>query len=107
MVRQTMNQFLKAKVVQVARGHNRHVDSLATMVSSLIEEVPRLIKVELVAEPSINTRVGVLVVAISEPCWMNPIINFLAEDRVLEDENEVGRVRRVATWYWLSVDRKL
>ena len=44
-----MNQFLKAKVVQVARGHNRHVDSLATMVSSLTEEVPRLIKVELVA----------------------------------------------------------
>ena len=68
LVKQTMNQFLKAKVVQVARGQNRHADSLATLASSLTEEVPQLIKVELVAEPSIDARVGVLVVAIAEPC---------------------------------------
>ena len=80
LVRQVMNQFLKAKVVQVARGQNRHTDSLATLASSLTKEVPRLIKVELVAEPSINARVGVSVVAISEPCMMDPIIDFLAED---------------------------
>ena len=68
LVKQTMNQFLKAKVVQVARGQNRHANSLATLASSLTEEVPQLIKVELVAEPSIDARVGVLVVAIAEPC---------------------------------------
>jgi len=44
LVRQVMNQFLKPKVVQVARGQNRHVDSLATLASSLTEEVPRLLK---------------------------------------------------------------
>ena len=63
-----MNQFLKAKVVQVARGQNWHANSLATLASSLTKEVPRLIKVKLVAEPSIDVGVGVLVVAISEPC---------------------------------------
>ena len=68
LVKQTMNQFLKAKVVQVARGQNWHANSLATLASSLTEEVPQLIKVELVAEPSIDARVGVLVVAIAEPC---------------------------------------
>ena len=68
LVKQTMNQFLKAKVVQVARGQNRHANFLATLASSLTEEVPQLIKVELVAEPSIDARVGVLVVAIAEPC---------------------------------------
>ncbi|XP_075665088.1 uncharacterized protein LOC142634694 [Castanea sativa] len=41
-------------VNQVAKGQYRYADSLATLASSLIEEVPRLIKVELVAEPSIN-----------------------------------------------------
>ena len=70
----------EAKVVQVARGQNRYVDSLATLVSSLIEEVPWLIKVELVAEPSINIRVGVSVVAIFDLCWMDPIIDLLVED---------------------------
>ena len=68
LVKQTMNQFLKAKVVLVARGQNQHTDSLATLVSSLTKEVPQLIKVELVAESSIDARVGVSVVAIAEPC---------------------------------------
>ena len=68
LVRQIMNQFLKVKVVQVARGQNRHVNSLATLASSLIEEVPRLIKVELVAQLSMDAGVGVSVVAISKPC---------------------------------------
>ena len=70
----------EAKVVQVARGQNRYVDSLATLVSSPTEEVPWLIKVELVAEPSINIRVGVSVVAIFDLCWMDPIIDLLVED---------------------------
>ena len=55
----------------MARGQNRHGDSLATLASSLIEEMPQLIKVEVVAEPSIDARVGVSVVAISELCWMD------------------------------------
>ena len=85
MVRQVMSQFLKAKVVQVAWGQNRHANSLATLVSSMTEEVSRIIKVELVAEPSINARVGVSQVTAVELCWMDPIIDFLAEDRVLVD----------------------
>ena len=48
----------------------------------MTEDVPWLIKVELIAELSINTVVGVIVVVIStvEPCWMDSIIDFLAED---------------------------
>ena len=107
LVKQIMNQFLKAKVVQVARGQNQYADFMATLVSSLTEGVPQLIKVELVVEPSIDARVGVSVVAIFEPCWMDLIIDFLAEDRVLADEKEVDKVRRVAVQYWLLADRKL
>ena len=52
----------------MARGQNRYANSLATLASSLTKEVPRLIKVELVAEPSIDARIGVSKVAISESC---------------------------------------
>ena len=38
---------------------------------------------------------------------MNPIIEFLAEDRVSDDESETNKVCRVASRYWLSADRKL
>ena len=64
----------------MARGQNRHADSLATLASSMTEDVPRLIKLELIAEPSINIAVGVGVVVIStiKSCWMDPIIDLLA-----------------------------
>ena len=58
-----------------------------------------MIKVELIAEPSINAAVGVLMVAMSKSCWMDPIIDFLAKDRVLNDEKEADRVRWVAARY--------
>ena len=69
----------------MAREQNRHADFLATLASSSTEGIPQLIKVELVAKPSINVGVGVLLMATVEPCWMDSIINFLAKDRVLAD----------------------
>ena len=102
------------KVIQVARAQNRHADSLATLASLIAEEIPRLIKVELVLEPSIKVagdagaaRVEVTAIATLGPCWMNPIIDFLAEDRIPNDEKEANKIRRVATQYWVSKNRKL
>ena len=102
-----MDHFLNIKVVQVTRGQNRYVGSLATLASSSTKEIPRLIKVELVAEPSINARVGVSLVTTFEPCWMDPIIDFLAQDRLSVDENEVEKVRQTVVRYWLFADCKL
>ena len=107
LVKQTMDRFLSVRVAQVEKGQNRHADSQATLASSSIEEIPRLIKVELVVEPSINAGAGVSLVATAKPCWMDPIIEFLAKDRVLTDEKEVEKVHRAAAQYWLSADRKL
>ena len=62
---------------------------------------------ELVAEPSINAGVGVSLVTTIEPCLMDLIIDFLAEDRVPADGKEAEKVRRAAVRYWLSADYKL
>ena len=90
-----MSEFCTAKLAQVTQGQNRLADSLAMLASSMTEDMPQLIKVELIAEPSINMAVGVRVVVISttESCWMDPIIDFLAKDQVLDDEMEANRVR--------------
>ena len=82
---------------QIALGQNRHADSLVTLALSLTKEVPRLIKVEVVKEPSIDVRVNVSNVRVSEPCWMNPIIEFLVEDHVPNNEKEADRIRRMAS----------
>ena len=69
----------------------------------MTEDVPWIIKMELIAKLSINAAIGVVVVSASGPCWMDPIIDFLVEDRVLDDEKEASRIRRV-TRYWLLAD---
>ena len=93
-----MGKFRTAKVVQVAWGQNRHADSLATLASAMNEDVPWIIKVELIMELSINTvtnvgvaGIGVTAVLIPEPCWMDPIIDFLAEDRIRTMKNGLAR----------------
>ena len=119
--KQIISEFRTVKVAQMGWAQNRHVDLLATLASSTTEEIPRvveeipwLIKVELIREPSIGMEdncnpadVEVAMVSITNPCWMNPIIDFLAEDKVPNDEKEAKKIRRVAPQYWLSADRKL
>ena len=82
-----MNKFGTAKVAQVGRAQNRHSDSLTMLALSLTEEALRLIKVELIAEPRISmtdsigiTEVDVAMISATRPCWMDLIIDFLAED---------------------------
>jgi len=62
--------------------------------------------VELLGERSIDTAVGVDVAMVSpvEWCWMDPIIDFLAKDQVLDDEKETNKVHRIVARYWLSAD---
>ena len=69
------------------------MDSLVTLASSLTEEVRRLIKVEVVKKSSIDVKVNISIVMVSEPCWMDPIIEFLAEDHVPNDEKEVKKTQ--------------
>ncbi|XP_075655244.1 uncharacterized protein LOC142625484 [Castanea sativa] len=54
LVKQMMSNFMTVKIERIARGQNRHADSLVTLASSIADEVPRLIRVELVPEPSIT-----------------------------------------------------
>lgn len=97
-----IGKFLKAKVVQISRGQNMLADSLAILESSLDKEIPRLITVEVLHKPSIDPQVGVSVVSELESSWMDPIIEFLAEDRLPSESREVDKVHRVATWFWFS-----
>ncbi|XP_030932965.1 uncharacterized protein LOC115958851 [Quercus lobata] len=113
-VKQIISKFGAVKVAQVGWAQNRHVDSLATMASPTTEEISWLVKIELIREPSIDMKdncnpagVEVAMVSIANMCWMNPIIDFLAEDKVLDDEKEAKKIHRVAPRYWLSADRKL
>nr|XP_023922149.1 uncharacterized protein LOC112033597 [Quercus suber] len=113
-VKLIISKFVSVKVFQVGRARNRHADSLAMLASSSVEDVPRLIKVELIAKPSIPVPDDITVrvdsidtVSSPAPCWIDPIVAFLAKNKVPKDEKEAGKIRRTAAHYWLSGDGKL
>ena len=54
-----------------------------------------------------SAKVDVAVISTTKPCWMDPIIDFLAKDRVPDDEKEAKKIHWVASRYWLSADHKL
>ena len=103
VVKQIMGKFCTTNVIQVARGRNRHADSLATLASAMTEDIPRQIKVELIAEPSISamtdwtTKVDVAAITTTGSRWMDSIIEFLTEDRIPDDESEANNICRIAS----------
>lgn len=58
---------------------------MATLASSLVEDVPRLIKVEVVKEPSIEAKVKNFIISMPKPCCMDLIVEFLTENRLPND----------------------
>ncbi|XP_075665863.1 uncharacterized protein LOC142635611 [Castanea sativa] len=60
LAKQMMGNFETVKIERIARRQNRHTDSLATLASSIVDEVPRLIRVKLVPEPSIAAKALIL-----------------------------------------------
>ena len=69
----------------------------------MTKDIPRQIKVELITEPRRSaivdcaTKVDVAVIATTGSCWIDPIIEFLAEDRIPDDESEANKIRRTAS----------
>ena len=102
--KQIIGQFGTVKMAQVGRSQNKHADSLAMLASSSTKNIPRLVKIDLIREPSIEVKsddklagVEVAMMSMANPCWMNPIIDFIAEDKVPDDEKEAKKIRRVAS----------
>ena len=71
----------------VPRSGNTHADSLATLATSSIGDLPRIILVEHLhrANEVIKGMVHVHEVRVS-PSWMDPIVRFLKDDILPEEK---------------------
>lgn len=107
IVNQIMSKFQRVKIVQITQGQNKNVDSSTTLASSLVNEIPQLIKFEVVQKPNINPKVEVSAVLSLGSTQMDPILKFLTEDRLPSEGKEVDRVHRMAAQFQLSKDRRL
>ena len=86
----------------IPRSGNTHADSLATFATSSAQNLPRVIIVEDLCTPTPTKKEIKL-----GPSWMDPILLFLKRDILLEEKSEAEKIRRKATLFWLSKDKKL
>ena len=107
-VRHFQSKFKSFNLLHIPRSGNTHVDSLATLVTSLAQSLPRVILIEDLCKP---TKVTGKVVRAHQfrvgPSWMDPIVLFLIKDILPTDKLEANKIRRKATHFWLSKDQKL
>ena len=71
-VRELLKNFIQVQVKHVPRTENSRADALAKLVTASQEELGRLIPVEHLPEPSVNTDNGEVSPVMSEPSWMDP-----------------------------------
>ena len=107
-VQQLQRSFESFDLRHLLRCGNTHADSLATLATSSAQNLPRIIPVEDLSKPSEEKGNMVCVTHVRVgPSWMDPIIQFLSKDVLLEDKSDTEKIRRKAPWFWLSEDQKL
>lgn len=85
-------------LLHIPRNGNVHADSLATLATSSVQNLPRVILVEDLHGPIKARAETVQVHQIrAESSWMDPIINFLQGDILPKERGEADKVRRKAT----------
>ena len=105
-------KFLQLKfdsfdLLHVPRSGNAHADSLAMLATSSVQDLPRVILVEDLYKPTETRETAQIHHIRVGPSWMDSIIRFLREDILPEERIKADKIRRKATSYWLSEDRKL
>ena len=107
-IRHLQLKFESFNLQHIPRNGNTHADSLATLATSLAQNLPRVILIEDLCKPS---RIRGNMICISHvrtgPSWMDLIIQFLSKDILPEDKSEAEKVHRKAPRFWLSEDQKL
>jgi len=71
-------QFKKMEILHISRGNNNHVDSLATLASSMADPLPRIVSVELLPLSSLTLFYKNFILSIHPyTSWMDPIVAYL------------------------------
>ena len=92
----------------IPRSGNMHADSLATLATSSAQDLPRVILVEDLYTPtSLHKDMPRIHQINLGPSCMDPISLYLERDILPEEKSEAEKVRRIASRFWLSEDRKL
>ena len=92
-VKRLQSDFDLFSLSHVSRSGNTHADSLATLATSSVGGLPRIILVEHLDRANEVTKcmVHIHVVRVG-PSWMDPIVRFLKDDVLHEEKSEAEKI---------------
>ncbi|XP_075665506.1 uncharacterized protein LOC142635191 [Castanea sativa] len=99
------SKFESFSLLHVSRSRNTHADSLATLATSSVQDLPRVIFIEDLCKPTVTSGDAIRIYQIRVgPSWMDPIVSFVKDDILPKEKSEADKVRRKAPRFWLSED---
>ena len=81
------------KVRHVPRVENSRADALAKLATASQEDLSSFIPIEYLAEPSIDLCDVEVAQVGSETNWMDPIWDYIIDERLPDDPKEAAKVR--------------
>lgn len=103
LVMDLLPTFERFELIQVTRQENSQADALSKLASSKDSELLKIVPVEHLAKPS-TKRGEELMWIEGTPPWMQPILAYLKEQTLPENETEARRLRRRAVCFVLQDD---
>ena len=95
-------------MAQIGKEHNSHADVLAKLAMALEYDMQRTICVETLDCPSFQCREVLSIHTVSDqPSWMDPILNYLKNNKLPEDRKAADLIKRKAPKYWVSGEGSL
>ena len=102
VARTLLSEFESTQVAQIGREHNSHADVLAKLATALATDVQRTVCIETLDQPSFQDKRASVLSISSRPSWMDPILNYLKNNKLPEDTKEAKMIKRKAPRYWVS-----
>ena len=107
-IRIVQEKFEVFDLSHIPRSGNTHTDSLATLATSLVQDLPQVILVEdLYTHTTVHQGTPRIHHIRLGPSWMDSISLFLEKNVLPEEKSEADKIRRKAPRFWLSEDKKL
>ena len=92
-VRDLLKKFVLVQVRHIPRAENSRADALAKLATASQEDLSRSTPVEYLAEPSIDLCDVEVAQVGSEPSWMDPIWDYIIDERLPDDPKEAAKIR--------------
>nr|GFB09568.1 reverse transcriptase domain-containing protein [Tanacetum cinerariifolium] len=96
-----INGFANFSISQVPRSKNKKADALIKIASTNFAHLSKQVLVEILKEKSIQEKEMATVVEEEGPTWMTPIIEYLRDETLIENQKEASKLRIKARQYEL------